>query len=93
MRHWTASSALARCALPCIVQSQSYHVLWHPIRLVRVRQLPVVVSHGFDVLQGGSKGVPRRFTPILKGVREEVVDGIYALVRLSRILGGNVIEF
>jgi hypothetical protein len=31
-------------------------------------------------VQGGSKGVPRRFTPILKGVREEVQDGMYALV-------------
>ncbi len=32
------------------------------------------------LLQGGSKGVPRRFTPVLKGVREEVIDGAYALV-------------
>lgn len=32
------------------------------------------------VMQGGSKGVPRRFTPVLKGVREEVQDGMYALV-------------
>jgi hypothetical protein len=30
--------------------------------------------------KGGSKGVPRRFTPILKGVREEVQDGMYTLV-------------
>lgn len=33
-----------------------------------------------NLLQGGSKGVPRRFTPILKGVREEVQDGMYTLV-------------
>ena len=26
------------------------------------------------------KGVPRRFTPILMGVREEAVDGAYTLV-------------
>ena len=26
------------------------------------------------------KGVPRRFTPILKGVREESTDGAYTLV-------------
>jgi hypothetical protein len=34
----------------------------------------------FRFNKGGSKGVPRRFTPILKGVREELVDGAYALV-------------
>lgn len=26
------------------------------------------------------KGVPRRFTPVLMGVREEVLDGAYTLV-------------
>ncbi len=36
--------------------------------------------HWRNLLQGGSKGVPRRFTPILKGVREEVQDGMYTLV-------------
>jgi hypothetical protein len=36
--------------------------------------------HWCNLLQGGSKGVPRRFTPILKGVREEVQDGMYTLV-------------
>lgn len=35
-------------------------------------------------MQGGSrnqaKGVPRRFTPVLMGVREEIVEGAYTLV-------------
>ena len=41
-------------------------------------------SHGLTLagprLPLQPKGVPRRFTPILKGVREEAVDGAYTLV-------------
>lgn len=40
--------------------------------------------------QGGSKGVPRRFTPILKGVREEVVDGSYALVSCCHLADAHI---
>lgn len=35
---------------------------------------------GFCFLQ--PKGLPRRFTPVLVGLREEVVDGAYTLVSL-----------
>lgn len=40
---------------------------------------------------GRPTGIPRKLCPVLAGVREEVVDGNYALVRASYCVCGAVL--